>query len=205
MLKTTLDQYDNSGYQPGRSLLIRTLWHLVSALIFQSNLLPLNSLKIRLLRAFGAQIGQGVTIKPAVTIKYPWRLTVGDYVWIGEQAWIDNLANVRIGSHVCISQGAMLLTGSHNYKLPTFDLMLGSIVLEEGSWIGAKSVVCPGVVCQSHSVLAVSSVATADLAAYKIYQGNPATVKRNRVPATSLPPILPSSQTVLAKIDSQLA
>ncbi len=206
MLKTTLDQYDNSWYQPGRSLPVRMLWHLVSSLVFQSNWLPLNGLKIRLLRAFGAQIGQGVVIKPAVTIKYPWRLAVGNHVWIGEQTWIDNLADVRIGSHACISQGAMLLTGSHNYKQPTFDLMLGSIVLEEGSWIGAKSVVCPGVVCRSHSVLAVNSVATNNLEAYKIYQGNPAVVKRNRVSTSSLPSIRHSeTKAVFAGVDSPIA
>jgi putative colanic acid biosynthesis acetyltransferase WcaF len=75
----------------------------------------------------------------------------------------------------------MLLTGSHDYKKETFDLMTGEIILEEGSWVGAKSVVCPNVTLKSHSILSVNSVATRDLEAYKIYQGNPAIEKRNRV------------------------
>lgn len=181
MLKTTLDQYDNAWYQPGKSAFVRLLWYFVNSLIFQSSLFPVNSLKLGLLRLFGAQVGQGVVIKPSVTIKYPWRLSIGSHVWIGEKVWIDNLADVGIGSHVCISQGAMLLTGSHNYKQPTFDLMLGKIVLDEGVWIGAQAVVCPGVIGRSHSVLSVNSVATAHLEAFKIYQGNPAVVKRDRV------------------------
>lgn len=181
MLKTVLDQYDNSWYHPGKPSLYQLLWYAVNSLVFQSALFPVSRLKVLLLRMFGARVGCGVTIKPSVNIKYPWRLSIGDHVWIGEKVWIDNLADVQIGSSVCISQGAMLLTGSHNYKQPTFDLITGPITLEDGVWVGAQAVVCPGVTCRSHSVLSVSSVATSDLDAYKIYQGNPALIKRTRV------------------------
>ena len=133
------------------------------------------------MRTFGAKIGENVTIKPKVNIKYPWFLKISDNVWIGENVWIDNLTQVTISSNVCISQGAMLLCGNHNYKKSTFDLMLGEIVLEEGVWIGARSVVCPGVTCKSHSVLTVGSVATSDLEAYSIYQGNPARKVKDRI------------------------
>ena len=81
-----------------------------------------------------------MVIKPSVNIKYPWRLTIGSFVWIGEGVWIDNLENVVIGDNVCISQGAMLLCGNHNYKKTTFDLIVGSITLEDGVWVGAQSV-----------------------------------------------------------------
>ena len=181
MLKTTLNQYDNSWYQPGRSALVRLSWYFVNCVFFQSALLPFNALKVYLLRLFGARVGRGATIKPSVNIKYPWRLRVGDHVWIGEGVWIDNLADVTISNQVCLSQGAMLLTGSHDYKRPTFDLITGDITLEEGVWVGARAVVCPGVTCGSHSVLSVNSVATTHLEAYKVYQGNPAVAKRERI------------------------
>ena len=106
---------------------------------------------------------------------------MGDYTWIGENVWIDNLVKVRIGSNVCLSQGAMLLCGNHNYKKSTFDLMVGEIIIEDGAWIGAMSTVCPGVTCKSHSVLSVNSVANKDLEAYYVYQGTPAQKVRGRV------------------------
>ena len=102
-------------------------------------------------------------------------------MWIGEKVWIDNLAQVDIHSNVCISQGAMLLTGNHNYKSVSFDLVIGSITLEEGVWIGAQAVICPGVSCGSHSILTVGSVASKNLEPYSIYQGNPAIKIRNRI------------------------
>ncbi|AFV97994.1 hypothetical protein B649_08410 [Candidatus Sulfuricurvum sp. RIFRC-1] len=133
-----------------------------------------------LLRFFGSKIGTGVVIKPNVHIKYPWFLTIGDHCWIGEGVWIDNLAQVTIGANVCLSQGSYLLTGSHDYKKNTFDLITRPITVEEGTWIGAKAIVCPGVTCHNHSVLAVGSVAVSNLEAYGIYQGNPAVKKRKR-------------------------
>lgn len=141
---------------------------------------PINSLKVNLLRAFGAKVGKGVVIKPCVNIKYPWKLEIGDYSWIGEEVWIDNLDEVVIGANCCISQGAMLLCGNHDYKRTDFQLIVKPINIEEGAWIGAKSVVCPGVNVKSHAVLSVQSTASSDLENYSIYKGNPAKKIKDR-------------------------
>ena len=179
-----LNEYDNSWYRPAGKIKIY-LWLIINALFFNHNLAVFNGFKCFLLKLFGAKIGKGVLIKPSVNIKYPWFLTIGDHCWIGENVWIDNLAQVVIGNNVCISQGAMLLTGNHDFTKSTFDLMVKAIVIEDGVWIGAKSVVCPGVYCESHSVLAVQSVATKRLSTYVIYQGNPAqTVKPREIKIT---------------------
>lgn len=177
--RTDLSTYKNDWYRPGPRLKI-VLWFLVNAVILNGYLPIPVRLKVAVLRLFGARIGRGVVIKPAVNIKYPWLLSVGDHVWIGEEVWIDNLTHVRIGSHACLSQGAMLLTGNHDYRTPGFELLVKPITLEDGAWIGARAVVCPGVTVRSHAVLAVGSVATRDLDAYTIYQGNPAVAVRKR-------------------------
>lgn len=178
--RTDLSKYDNSWYQPGGGIK-RLLWYLCGR-VFINTYLPIPMpLKALVLRLFGARIGHHVTIKPKVNIKYPWFLTIGDYVWIGEYVWIDNLTDVKLGTNVCLSQGAMLLTGNHDFTSTTFDLVTKPIVLEDGAWIGAKSVVAPGVTVHSHAVLAVNSVATKDLEAYSIYRGNPAEFIKTRV------------------------
>lgn len=179
MNQVKLDKYNNNSYQPG-SKFKKTLWYFVNMVVFKT-MFPFPSIfKVKILRLFGTKIGAGIVIKPNVNIKYPWFLTIGDNCWIGEDVWIDNLAQVTIGDNVCISQGAHLLTGSHDHKKESFDLITKEIVLKDGVWIGAKSIVCSGVICKSHSILTVGSVGTEDLEAYSIYQGNPATWKRKR-------------------------
>jgi putative colanic acid biosynthesis acetyltransferase WcaF len=181
MLKTDLAGFDNSWYKPGVGMVKRMVWYFVNLFFFVNPLNPVSGLKVGLLRVFGAKVGRGVNIKPAVNIKYPWRLTIEDYAWIGEKVWIDNLDEVKIGANACLSQGALLLCGNHNYKKITFDLVIGPIILEDGVWIGANAVVCAGVTCKSHSILTVGSIATKSLEAYSIYQGNPAVKIRERV------------------------
>jgi putative colanic acid biosynthesis acetyltransferase WcaF len=177
--QTDLSRFNNSWYNHGPRWKV-VLWFLVNAFFLNTYLPVPAGIKVWVLRLFGAEIGTGVMIKPAVNIKYPWLLRVGNYVWIGEQVWIDNLSAITIGDHVCLSQGSMLLTGNHDYRRSTFDLVTKPITLDNGVWIGAKSVVCPGVHCHEHAVLAVNSVATHSLDAYGIYQGNPAIQIRKR-------------------------
>lgn len=180
MKQTDLSKYNNSWFKPGAGVIKQTIWFFVNGLFFINPLNPFSGLKVRLLRLFGARIGKGVVIKPSVNIKYPWNLEIGDYSWIGEKVWIDNLDKVRIGHHCCLSQGAMLLIGNHDYKSETFDLMVAPIILEDGVWIGAHALVTGGVTCMNHSVLSVKSVVSANMDPYFIYRGNPAVKVKER-------------------------
>jgi putative colanic acid biosynthesis acetyltransferase WcaF len=179
-MQSKLATFNNDKYQPGPAFK-RLLWHYVNIFFFKSALFPVYGLKRFLLRVFGANVGEGVLIKPCVNIKYPWFLEIGDHTWIGENVWIDNLTHIKIGANVCISQGAYLLTGNHDYRRSSFDLIVKEIIIEDGVWIGAKSTVCPGVVCKTHSVLAVGSVATKNLEPYTVYQGNPGSSVKERI------------------------
>lgn len=91
------------------------------------------------------------------------------------------MAKITLENNTCISQGAMLLCGNHNYKKKTFDLIVKPITLKEGSWVGAKAVVCPGVTLGCNSILTVGSIATSDIDSDSIYQGIPATKIRTRI------------------------
>ncbi len=183
MSRADYSTYNNNWYKQtiGAGKLKQALWYFTNVIFFINPLNPLSGLKCWLLKCFGAELGTAVIIKPGVNIKYPWKLVIGDHCWIGEGVWIDNLGKVTLGSHVCISQGAMLLTGNHNYTKISFDLMVKEIILEDGVWIGAKAVVCPGVTAFSHAMLSVASVATKNLESYGIYSGNPAIMLKHRV------------------------
>ncbi|MCW3804954.1 WcaF family extracellular polysaccharide biosynthesis acetyltransferase [Plebeiibacterium marinum] len=180
MNSVDLSQYDNSWYNPG-GFFKRTLWYFTNIIFFINPLNPSSGIKKKLLKLFGAKIEKGVVIKPGVNIKYPWKLSIGENTWIGENVWIDNLDNVRIGKNCCLSQGVLILCGNHDYKKPTFDLIIGTIIFEDGVWIGAQSTVTLNSICKSHSVLATQSVLSGTMDAYSIYRGNPATKTRDRV------------------------
>jgi len=188
-MNVDLARYSASSLNRGRSLPVELLWLVISASFFRHPLAVWNGVKIFMLRLFGATVGNGVIIKPGVRVKFPWKLRLGDNTWIGENVWIDNLECVDIGSNVCISQDALLLCGNHDYRSESFDLTALPIAVEAGAWVGARAVVCPGVRVASHAVLTAGSVATGDLEAFGVYQGNPARLKRMRVLRTERSPV----------------
>ena len=171
--RVRLDRYRATGFDRGRPAWVEALWQLAQLLLVTSPL-SVTAVRVLALRAFGARVGHRVTIKPGVRVKFPWRLQVGDYCWIGEDVWLDNLAQIRIGHHCCLSQGAYLCTGSHDWSRERFDLVVKPILLEDGVWIAARSVVGPGVTARRGAVLGLGSVATRDLLAWHVHQGLPA-------------------------------
>lgn len=120
-------------------------------------------------------------MRHGMKVKYPWHLAVGDYCWFGEEVWIDNLATVTIGNNVCISQGAYLCTGNHNWNDPAFGLVVAPIDLEDGAWAGAKSILTPGVVLGRCAVAGAGSVIVRSVPDYEIHAGNPAVFVKFRV------------------------
>jgi putative colanic acid biosynthesis acetyltransferase WcaF len=180
MAPVDLRRFSNRSFDRAASPLKEALWLILRQCLFLACPFNLSSVKCSVLRRLGARIGHGVVIKPGVKITFPWKLELGDHVWLGEECWLLNLDRITIGSHVCISQRAMLCTGSHDYKSPAFDLITRPIVIEPGAWIGAAAWIGPGVTVGTHAVLTAGSVATRDLEPSGIYQGNPAVRVRTR-------------------------
>jgi putative colanic acid biosynthesis acetyltransferase WcaF len=179
--QVNLAVYSTGNFDRGAAAWREMLWMLTSFLLFRLCPFKLSPLKCAALRCFGARVGRGVVLKPNLRITFPWKLTLGDYVWLGDECWILNLAPVTIEDHVCISQRAFLCAGNHDYKSPTFDLITEPIRVERGVWIGASAFVGPGVTIGAHAVVTAGSVVTKDLPAYGVFQGNPALWVKQRV------------------------
>lgn len=183
-----LSQYDNTWYDPGRGRFVRALWFVANLLFIQAPH-PFSGLRVAVLRLFGAKVGTGVVIKPGVSVKYPWHIEIGDHTWIGERAWLDCLTTIRIGSDCCISQGAYLCTGNHDWADEKFGLIIKPITLEHGAWVGAKAIVLPGVTIGTHAIITAGSVASRDAPAWQVCRGNPAEpmLRRELRPAATSP------------------
>jgi putative colanic acid biosynthesis acetyltransferase WcaF len=178
--RTRLADFRNDGYDPGRSLPVRLLWLAVNRAFLLTWFPWPSALKRAVLRAFGARIGRGVVLKNRINVKYPWNLSVGDHSWIGEGVWIDSLGRVEVGADCCLSQGAMIETGNHDWSAPAFDLVVKGVVLEDGAWAAVRSLLLPGSRLRSHAILGAGSVLSGDTEPYGVYAGVPAAKVRER-------------------------
>jgi putative colanic acid biosynthesis acetyltransferase WcaF len=180
MTGVDLASFANGWYHPGRPAWLRAAWFAVGLPLLRCGWIPSSSFRVRLLRLFGAALGPGMVIKPGVRIKHPWLLAAGRNCWLGEDAWIDNLASVTLGDNVCISQGSYLCTGNHDWSDPAFGLIVRPITLRDGAWAGARSVLCPGVELGEGAIAAAGSVVVRNIPAWEIHAGNPAALIRRR-------------------------
>ena len=139
-----LSKFDNSGFSRGVPVWREVLWWVVRSVLFAPWFPVPSPLKVAALRFSGAKAGRGVVIRSRVNITMPWRVEIGDHVWIGDEVLILALDRVRIGSHVCISQRAFLCAGSHDFRSPGFDLITKPIAIGDGCWIAACAFVGPG-------------------------------------------------------------
>jgi len=149
----SLASFRASGYDKGRPYVVQALWFATQNLLFSKWWLPA-ALRPILLRLFGGTVGQNVLIRHRVRILWPWKLSIGDNTWIGEDAWILNLEPVSIGHDVCISQAVFLCTGSHDMTSPTFEYDNGPIEISDEVWIGAQATILRGVTVGKGTVVA---------------------------------------------------
>ncbi|MDP9416417.1 MAG: putative colanic acid biosynthesis acetyltransferase [Actinomycetota bacterium] len=158
----SLANFTGRGYDKGRGPVWQVSWLLVSGLVVTRWWCPAR-LRVAVLRAFGAQIGHNVLVRHEVRIHWPWKLTIGDNSWIGQDAWLLNLEPITIGSDVCVSQSALLCTGSHDPRSPTFEFDNAPIVVGDGAWVAARATVLRGVTVGAGAVVGACALVTRDV------------------------------------------
>jgi putative colanic acid biosynthesis acetyltransferase WcaF len=171
-----LRKYTVAGFDRGAPKWLEIFWILSRCALFMTPIPYPSGIKVRVLRLFGAKVGKGVVIRSLVNISFPWRLEIGDDVWIGDGVWILSLAPISVESNVCISQRSYLCTGTHDYRKDTFDLVTKPIRIRKGCWIGAGAFVGPGVEVGPNSIISAGSIALRNVAAHTVVRGNPAEI-----------------------------
>lgn len=181
MMEVRLDLFDAKiGLDREASRLKESAWYIVKTFFFLSPIPYPSAVKVYLLRLFGARLGEQIIIKPRVNIHFPWKLSVGNNVWIGEEAFLLNFELLIIGDNVCISQRAFLCGGNHDYKIPSMPYRNGPITIKNGCWVGASTFIGPNIVIGKNSVVSAGSIVTQSLEENGIFRGNPAKLIKNR-------------------------
>jgi putative colanic acid biosynthesis acetyltransferase WcaF len=158
----------------GRNAFIVQLWWLVQGTLFKMSPQFLYGFRRFLLRLFGAKIGKKVILRPTVTVTYPWKVSIGDYSWIGDDVVLYSLGEIKIGKNVVVSQRSYLCTGSHDYLQPNFPIFAKKIIIEDESWLATDVFVAPGIQIGKETVVGSRSSVYKDLPEGYICYGNPA-------------------------------
>ena len=153
-----LAKFNNASFSRGAPRWKEALWWVARCLFFAPWLPVPSAVKVVVLRRFGAKVGAGVVIRSRVNITFPWKLEIGDHVWLGDEVLILSLDQVVIGSNVCISQRAFLCTGSHDFRIETFDLITRPIEIGDGCWIAAQAFIGPGAVLPAETMVKAGEV-----------------------------------------------
>ena len=176
-----LDKFKLPPNFRGRNPVYVQLWWIIQSSLFGWSPQFAYNWRNFLLRCFGAKIGSNVLVRPSVKVTYPWRLTIKDNAWIGDNVELYTLGDITIGKNAVVSQGSYLCTGSHDYQKPTFDIYANPIVIEDEAWLATDVFVAPGVTIGKGAVIAARSSVYKDMPEGMLCLGNPATPIKNRL------------------------
>lgn len=165
----------------GRNAFVVQLWWIVQGTLFRMSPQFLYGFRRFLLRLFGAKIGKKVIIRPSVKITYPWKVSIGDYSWIGDDVVLYSLGEIEIGDNVVISQKSYLCTGSHDYLKLDFPISAKKIIIKDESWLATDVFVAPGITVGRGTVVGSRSSVYKEIPANKVSFGNPAKIIKNRI------------------------
>ncbi len=129
------------------------------------------------------RVGEHTFFDYNIYVKFPWLVEIGDHVSInrGVQFFSGFKERYRIilGNHVYIAPNVGFFAAGHDI----YDLSVhvgGDIIVGENVWIGAGSIVLPGITIGDNSVIGAGSVVTKNVPPNSIAVGNPARVIKNK-------------------------
>jgi len=165
----------------GRPAWFVQLWWIVQATLFRWSPQFAYGWRRWLLQRFGAKLGKGVLIRPTAEITYPWKLTIGDWSWVGDCVTLYTLGEITIGDNTVVSQHSYICSASHDYAVATFDIYDSPVHIESEVWIAAGTFVAPGVRVGRGAVVGARSVVLSDVPSMMICVGHPAKAIRPRL------------------------
>ncbi len=165
---------------------MQDLFHRTQQLLEQFNGLSCrqDARRAALLEQLLGSVGKGAFIKGRFICTYGKHISLGDGVFINDDANFmdDNL--ITIWKNVLIGPGSLLITANHPlvYEQRVFTDEAGQrhamsysapITIEEGAWLAARVTVCPGVTIGKGAVIGTGSVVTKDIPAGMLAVGTP--------------------------------
>lgn len=131
-------------------------------------------------------LGQKIQLTAWVVKGMPLpKITMGNYVSIGDNSHVTAINEIRIGNNVLTGKRVLITDNAHGASdLSLMDMnpsirplySKGPVVIEDNVWIGEKATILPNVTIGHGAIIAANSVVTKNVPAYTIVAGNPAVV-----------------------------
>lgn len=179
-MKIDLSNYNQDWYSRGRNSFTVMIWWVVQGTLFRFSIHNMYKWRNFLLRMFGAKVGNNVKIRASAHFTYPWKVSIGENSWIGDNVKLYSLDEIKIGSNCVISQESYLCTGSHDMTNPYFTLETYPITIKDGAWIASDVFIYPGVTINELAVVAARSTVIRDVNYNEVHAGSPAKFIKNR-------------------------
>ncbi len=124
-------------------------------------------------------------ISPYVFIDGPQNISIGNRCRINTGTYISGLGSLTIGNNILIGMNVVILTTNHNFhkvNIPIYfqEFTSKKVNIGDDVWLGANSIILPGVSIGKGSVIGAGSVVTKNIPDYSIAVGNPAKVIKTR-------------------------
>ena len=141
------------------------------------------ALRAALAKTLCTAVGRSARIAPGVHLSR--HLVIHDGAGLGAGSWFTGGAAIELGRRLRMGPQCLFITGDHPVPpdFQTFDQVPGvsrPITVGDDVFIGARSIILPGVSIGSGAAIGAGSVVTKDVPEGAVAAGNPARVLRTR-------------------------
>ena len=143
--------------------------------------IPINCVRIFFYKLFGMKIGKGSKILMKTQVVSPWKITLGDHVYVNEWCYLDGRGGISIGDNTTVALYSKIITGFHDVYSENFDYKELPVKIGDNCAIFTGTIVLPGVEIEDKAIFAAGSVVKRQK--YEgnfIYGGNPVSKIKNR-------------------------
>ena len=119
----------------------------------------------------------------------PANIEIGDDTIVGDHAFLDGRAKIKIGNHVDIASEVMIYNSEHDLEAEDFSAILAPVEIGDYVFIGPRAIILPGVTVGRGAIVAAGAVVTKDVPDFAIVGGVPAKTiaeRSNKNPAYNL-------------------
>lgn len=147
--------------------------------------IPFHSIRLFFYKLSGVKIGKTARIHMWCNFFDPKRVEIGEDTIIGDHAFLDGRAKLKIGSHVAIASHVLIYNSEHDINSDDFHAREQKVVIEDYVFIGPRSIILPGVTVGKGAVVAAGAVVTRDVPEFTVVGGIPANIigeRKNKSP-----------------------